>query len=246
MITMECGIVKITDAFDYNIMLQDLAGLKKRYQDLEIINIGKSVLGRYIPAIRLGTGKKQIQYNASFHANEWITSILLLVFMEKCLEAIQQTETLYDTNISQLLREKSLWIVPMVNPDGVDLVQKGIVTDNNPWYRQVLQANKGSTNFRCWKANIRGVDLNYQFPAYWEREYSPGDSTTGPAPFNYPGPFPLSEPEARAISDFTRENNFELVKVFHTQGEKNPLPVKQFEYIWQKTVTSMLAGLVEA
>jgi g-D-glutamyl-meso-diaminopimelate peptidase len=105
----------------------------------------------------------------------------------------------------------------MVNPDGVELVQEGIDPDN-PYYDLVLEANGGSLDFRPWAANIRGVDLNNQFPADWEREAARGE--TGPAPRNYSGPSPLSEPEAQAMADFTREHDFRLVIAWHAQGEE--------------------------
>ncbi|HHV65052.1 MAG TPA: peptidase M14 [Peptococcaceae bacterium] len=214
-----CQIVKVQEGYSHKTMLNDLEKLKSAYPEMEIINIGKSVLGRSIPAIRLGYGRKQIHYNGSFHANEWITTLLLMVFIEKCLEADNLSQPLGGVNIKEALKNISLWIVPMVNPDGVDLVQNGFLADNNPYYRLVLQANKGSTNFRNWKANIRGVDLNDQFPANWKREYKRRE-TKGPAPLNYPGPFPLSEPEAKAMAGFTEEHDFQMVIAFHAQGEE--------------------------
>lgn len=235
-------VVKVHNVYTHKKMLEDLGELKKRYPELEIVNIGKSVMGRSIPAVKIGTGSQQIHYNGSFHANEWITTVLLMTFIEKFLEANRMGEALNGLEISKLYKNNSLWIVPMVNPDGVDLVQNGFTADNNPFYREVLQANKGSTNFSNWKANIRGVDLNDQFPANWEREYSRRD-TNGPSPLNYPGPSPLSEPEAKAMAEFTEEHDFQLVIAFHTQGQeiywgyekmeplKSQLIVKQFQKV---------------
>ena len=66
-----------------------------------------------------------------------------------------------------------------------------------------------------------GVDLNLQFPAGWEQarqiKYSQG--FTSPAPRDFVGYGPLTEPEALAIYNFTLEHNFRLVITFHTQGE---------------------------
>jgi len=211
-------IIQVQDAYGHKKMLEDLGNLKRSYPELEISNIGKSVLGRSIPAVRLGTGSKHIHFNGSFHGNEWITTVLLMVFIENLLHAWHTQGDWDGVYIPDLLKNTSLFIVPMVNPDGVDLVQNGFSADN-PFYREVLQANKGSTNFQNWKANIRGVDLNDQFPAYWEKEYNRRE-TKGPAPLNYPGPSPLSEPEARAMAKFTEENDFHLVVAFHTQGEE--------------------------
>ena len=237
---MKNSIVKVSTAYDHKTMLKDLSNLKSTYPQIEILNIGKSVLGRSIPAVRLGSGKRLIHYNGAFHANEWITSLLLMVFIEMCLEAARSGQTLEGFEISKLLKEKTLWIVPMVNPDGVDLVLNGFTADNNPYYRQVMQANKGSSNFRGWKANIRGVDLNDQFPAYWENENARRE-TSGPAPMNYPGPFPLSEPEARAIADFTRENDFQIVMAFHTQGEEIYWGYRKFEPPQAENMVQQLA-----
>jgi len=184
---------------------------------MEIINIGKSVLGRSIPAVRLGIGPRQIHYNGAFHANEWITTLFLMFFIENYLQSNKENGKIGTYYIPQLFRETSLWLVPMVNPDGVELVQNGLSVDSNPFYRDVLQANGGSTNFRRWKANIRGVDLNDQFPAHWQKEFNRRE-TKGPAPMNYPGSRPLSEPEAQAMANFTREHDFRLVMAFHTQG----------------------------
>ncbi len=72
-----------------------------------------------------------------------------------------------------------------------------------------------------WKANIKGVDLNLQFPAGWEQakqiKFSQG--FVSPAPRDFVGFGPLTEPEALAIYNFTLSHNFRLVIAFHTQGE---------------------------
>ena len=61
-----------------------------------------------------------------------------------------------------------------------------------------------------------------QFPAGWEKakeiKFSQGYTT--PAPKNYVGAAPISEPESRAIYDFTLKNNFQLVIAYHTQGKE--------------------------
>ena len=66
------------------------------------------------------------------------------------------------------------------------------------------------------------MDLNLQFPAGWEQakkiKFSQG--YTMPAPKNYVGTAPISEPESRAIYDFTLKNNFKLVIAYHTQGKE--------------------------
>ncbi|GAB6155908.1 hypothetical protein JCM17380_46600 [Desulfosporosinus burensis] len=144
--------------------------------------------------------------------------MLLMKFLEVYAKAYQGGRYIGHFNIKNLFERTSLWIVPMVNPDGVELVQNGI-QPTDPFYDTVMRINRGSSDFRGWKANLRGVDLNDQFPARWEVEVA-RRAGTDPAPRDYPGPSPLSEPESRAMANFTRSHNFRLVIAFHTQGEE--------------------------
>ena len=66
------------------------------------------------------------------------------------------------------------------------------------------------------------MDLNLQFPAGWENakkiKYSQG--YVSPAPRDFVGPNPLTEPEAVAIYNFTLSHNFRLILTYHTQGKE--------------------------
>lgn len=210
-------IVAPTGPYGFAEMMDDIDRLRARYPFLETRVIGNSVLGRQMMAIRLGRGSRRIHYNGSFHANEWITTPLLMQFIEDYAAAYTSGGTLRGVDVGRLFEETSLWMVPMVNPDGVELVISGI-TPANPYYEEVVLWNNGSLNFSTWKANIRGVDLNDQYPANWEEERR-RRSPAGPGPRDYVGTAPLTEPEAVAIADFTREQDFALVIAFHTQGE---------------------------
>lgn len=66
-----------------------------------------------------------------------------------------------------------------------------------------------------------GTDLNLQFPAGWEqaRQIKFSQGFTSPAPRDFVGFGPLTEPESLAIYNFTLQHNFSLVIAFHTQGE---------------------------
>ena len=77
-------------------------------------------------------------------------------------------------------------------------------------------------NFHIWKLiNITGVDLNLQFPAGWENakqiKYEQG--FISPAPRDFVGESPLSEPESKAVYNFSIKHNFRLVIAYHTQGK---------------------------
>ena len=79
------------------------------------------------------------------------------------------------------------------------------------------------TYFCGWKfLKSTGVDLNLQFPAEWELakkiKYNLG--FTGPAPRDFVGYGPLTEPEALAVYNFTLRYDFKLVIAYHTQGKE--------------------------
>ena len=58
-----------------------MRGLAARYPMLAVGEFGRSVLGRPLWYLTLGSGPKLVFYNAAHHANEWITTPLLLTFL---------------------------------------------------------------------------------------------------------------------------------------------------------------------
>ena len=218
------AIVQTNTNYTYETMRSNIYELNKNYPFIQVQNIGYSVLGRTLPVIRLGQGSKHVFYSASFHANEWITSVVLMNFIEDYCIAYVNNTNLFGYNIRNLFRTTSIYIMPMVNPDGVNLVT-GAYNTNSSIYRsfQSIANNYPRISFpNGWKANFNGVDLNLQFPAGWEQakeiKYSQG--FTSPAPRDFVGYGPLTEPESLAVYNFTLRNNFRLVISYHTQGQE--------------------------
>lgn len=210
--------------YTYKNLQDDIQKLKIIYPFLEIGNIGYTVLGRNIPYIRIGTGIKEIFYNASFHANEWITTPLLMKFIKEYCFQYLQNKNLMEFKARDLYENVSLYIVPMINPDGVDLVTGSLKNVDNS-YKNAQEIAKKFPNIvfpSGWKANIEGVDLNLQFPAGWEQakkiKYAQGFDK--PAPRDYVGDKPLIAPESLAVYNFTLKHNFRLVIAYHTQGKE--------------------------
>ena len=196
----------------------DLIQLTRKYPFLELRSIGKSVMGKPLFALRIGSGPVSMHANAAIHANEWITTSVLLKFVEEYSAALATGGNLRGHSAEALAQRTSFWIVPMVNPDGVELVQES-VTPQHPCFEQLLAWNEGSYEFRRWKANVNGVDLNDQFPAHWDDERE-RRQVNGPGPRDYSGEHALSEPEAQALANFTIENDFRLVVALHAQGQE--------------------------
>ena len=198
-------------------------GLGMRYPFIGTGDIGRSVMGKPIWYIKLGSGENQVLYNAAHHANEWITTPLLLKFAEDLAEASAKGENIFDCSAAKLLDYACITLIPAVNPDGIDLVTGEL--QQGEFYHGAVQIADDWPDLPFpagWKANIRGTDLNLQYPAGWEEakktKYAKG--VRGPAPLDYVGPAPLSAPESRAMYDYTLALSPRLTLSYHTQGEE--------------------------
>jgi len=181
---------------------------------MELKTIGKSVEGREIHALRLGKGKKEVLMDGSLHAREHMTTNVLLEMVDTYSYHYLNNSIFEGYSSRSILNNVSIWFVPMVNPDGVTLVQEGVSRVKNG--DLATKINKGSTNFQAWKANIRGVDLNDNFDSDWERITS---SVTTPSPSGYRGPRVYSEPESQALRDFIDSRNFKGYYSYHSSGQ---------------------------
>ena len=261
--------------------------LAEAYPFIERLSIGKSVMGRDIWMLKIGTGERQVFYNASFHANEWITTPVLLKFAEDYVRAVAQDGVMPVAGIpcggaaqdgvmpqgsagggsaqndtvphgsaqqdresvtwppaSDIYRRTTLYLVPLVNPDGIDLVT-GALSEGEYYDRAArIAADYPDIPFPDgWKANIDGVDLNLQFPAGWklakEIKYSQG--FTKPAPRDYVGSGPLTAPESVAVYELTLRSDFRLILCYHTQGEVIYWKYKDYEPECSRKIAEMFA-----
>ena len=185
--------------------------------------VGITAYDRPIRAMILGTGPRRVLYSAAHHANEWITAPILLKFAEDLLSAVQTGSPIGGMDASELLEKVTFYLVPMVNPDGVDLVT-GAISQNSGQYTAAVQLAQGYPTIPFpdgWKANLLGVDLNLNYPAGWlqARENKFLQGYTSPGPRDYVGAAPLDQRETRALAEYTEDVNPELVLAYHTQGE---------------------------
>ena len=151
--------------FNSNLLYENLNILKQTYPFVQTGSAGKSIMGKDISYVKVGRGPKEVFYSASYHANEWITSIVLLEFLSEYCNAVQNNSTIFGFPARRLFETTSIYVIPLVNPDGVDLVT-GALPKSSPSYKQAEKIAYGFATIPFpdgWKANIRGVDFkNYQ------------------------------------------------------------------------------------
>ena len=192
-------------------LVQVFAAMYPEFMKLE--QIGKSVEGRPIYAIRLGNGKKEVLFDASLHAREHMSTNVVMEMLDTYGFHYLNKTKYAGFNVRSSLDAVSIWFVPMMNPDGVTLVQSGAKAVKNG---SLATRINGSSNFARWKANVRGVDLNDNFDANWNKVKS---STKKPAFQGYGGPRAFSEPESVALRDFVRRHSFKTYISYHSSGQ---------------------------
>ena len=115
-------IVPTNISYSSSILEINLDSLKRLYPFIEITSAGRSVLGTNIPVVKIGNGTKEVFYSASFHANEWICSPLLMKFLADFCYCYVNNLTIFGVNARRLYNSCTIYIMPMVNPDGIGLI----------------------------------------------------------------------------------------------------------------------------
>ena len=215
-------VVPTDISFGSTALSYSVRGLAARYPFLTLSEAGKSVMGKSLYTLQFGRGDTAVLYNASHHANEWITTPLLLHFLEKLCTAYASGDGISGYSAEALFDKVTLTVVPMVNPDGVDLVV-GELTEGSYFEaaRRIAAGYPAIPFPKGWKANVVGTDLNLQYPAEWEkaREIKFAQGYTTPAPRDFVGTAALSAPESSAMYALTKRISPALTLSYHTQGE---------------------------
>lgn len=204
---------------DHGAVNQLLNGLCARYRFFSVVPIGCSVLGRPIRGLTFGNGPQRVLMAAAFHGQEWLTALICLRLCEEIGEALRTGAPLAGWNMYRALRDCKLVLVPLVNPDGVEIAVHGSSTAGD--YAESVRAAGGDIHGH-WQANARGVDINHNFNAGWlklqqaERE----KGIDGPCARQWGGPHPESEPETKALVGLCRRIAFRHVVALHSQGEE--------------------------
>lgn len=216
-------IVKTDVAMTSQLNDQIIRELVQTYPFLRTELLTNTAFGRPVRTLVIGSGPRKVLYSAAHHANEWITTPVILKFIEDFAAAIVAGGKIGGTDARDLAESVTIYTVPMVDPDGVDLVTGAILPGSVEYeIARRLGENYPAIPFPDgWKANLMGVDLNLQYPAGWlrAREIKFSQGYTLPGPRDYVGRAPLNQLESRALAGYTEFLDPALVLAYHTQGK---------------------------
>lgn len=211
--------------YSYEDMEKELKNLAKTYASYtKLGSLGKTFDERDLYCMRIGEAKAShsILIFGSIHAREYLTTELVMMQMKDFLKNLEEEETYAGYTYPELLEDTAIYVLPMVNPDGVTLSQFGLSGIQGEEVREkVLQiqemdgAADQDSYFSGWKSNAEGIDLNRQFYAGWE-EYQ--DNVGHPSADHYKGEEAVCTVEANVLTVLTERLKFDRAIAYHTQG----------------------------
>jgi len=225
---------------NYTEVTNKLIILNNSFPELvEVFSIGKTWENRTIWAVRLTdetvtSAKTEYYIVAAHHAREVITVENALYFIDWII-----FNTIYDSIFDYLLQSTEIYIIPMLNPDGISILhwypeQRKNLAPIDDDLDGSLDDEKERVYFWNTETNSSdieekdidgsgyigedrpgGVDLNRNYGAFW------GDQ--GASPFRrddtYHGSYPFSEPETRALRNFMYNHSFNFAVSLHSGVE---------------------------
>lgn len=206
--------------FDYAALMSEIRRLADEFSFLQFSYLTESTMGRAIPLLTLGEGEKQIYYIGTHHGAERITSAVLIKFVWEFCKLAAAGAVIFGMNLDYIMQTRTLRIIPMLNPDGVEISANGVPHDNL-WYTRLVSMN-GGKDFTHWQANARGVDLNHNYDAGFEeyKKIEPTLGIVGGCATRFSGEAPESEAETGALCNFLRFNPPTALMTLHTQGRE--------------------------
>lgn len=213
-LTVNVTIVDYTTPYTSDVVYRNIEALLASYPELiSTESIGTSVLGKDIPLIKIGTGERKAIVVAGLHSREGISVTFTMRCIEEYAEAYYSKSGKYGSyNVKEMLDKFTLYIVPLMNPDGLDIVN----TELEPVYDGFTLEGFERAKY---KNNANGVNLNRNFPFMWG--YSDDKNViniTNPDTLSYAGESAGSEPETQAIMKVCNENEFEWLLDVHCRG----------------------------
>ena len=217
---------KSTQMYTYEEMEKDLKEIAGEYPQLtELTSLGTTIDGRRIYCLRIGPAdaRKKVLFNASIHAREYITTESLMLQTYEYLDNIRNKVSYKGRSYADMANDTAVYVVPMINPDGVTISQLGMdglrYQSTRAGIYKIYELDRAvelAPYLRSWKSNAEGIDVNRQFDALWEKY---NDRVGHPSSDHYKGTAPATTAEAKAMIELTEKTGFDRTVSYHTQGQ---------------------------
>jgi len=200
----------------YQEMTDLLQSLAVNHTDImSLSSIGTTYQGRTIWMVKLSDNvsveesEPGVLFMGAHHGNEKPSYEVCLFFIEYMVENYDNESM---GELKEVLDSTEIYLIPMVNPDGVEAdTRKNCAPNYGPYGHK-----KEITSY--------GVNLNRNYDDYWFLYYLLPTAfgfafNTMDSSFNYHGPYPFSENETKAVRDFVNAHDISISLSFHTYGE---------------------------
>lgn len=180
--------------YNFDNLSSELKSIQSRFKNIvDLQTIGRTSEGRDIFCIKIGhpsesKNKPALMSLFAEHSGEHETTSLAMGFTKFLINNYEK-----DTRITAILNEKDIYVVPMMNPDGVEYDLSGEVKPFT-WRK----------NRRPITQDAYGVDLNRNWGYMWDAPVpkSLEKQLNNPKDLYYHGDSPFSELETQAVRDF--------------------------------------------
>ncbi|MGC9780999.1 MAG: hypothetical protein HZR80_17275 [Candidatus Heimdallarchaeota archaeon] len=211
-------------------LVSKFSSLETNFPDLiDISDIGTSYQGNNIPLviITIETSekfKKEFFLVAHHHARESITIENALYFIDKLVYDFTND----DEAIQEMLNERTIYVVPSLNIDSLDILylwpemrknyhpidedDDGVEDENE----LITGVDSDDPDETIAEDKPGGVDLNRNYAYQWGYPYGNSDNVTHET---YRGEEPFSEPETLALANFVRQHYFQAAVSLHSGVE---------------------------
>ena len=199
-------IVKPT-VFDYNTNKQLIEDLIKEYPFLKADISGRTVLGRGIFSFSVGSLHNSVIIAGGFNGSDELSPLLLYMFIEDLCKSIKESRDFCGINIRRALSQLGITIIPSVNPDGREINLYGAEGAKS---MKKFVDKMNCDDFSLWQSNSKGVDIRRNFSHNFEvnQKKAREKGINGPYQTNFPGDYPESEAETKALTRLCRVRSF--------------------------------------
>lgn len=200
--------------FNYENLFACAENIGEKFPFADFSVLGETPCKRKIFSLSLGKGEKSILFLGGMRGTDRITPALLLRFFERLCISSKNDLKISAVKTSNILREQKITVIPLVNPDGLQISLFGTGEAKN--YKGIADKALSGKNHSEWAANARGVEpylnFDYLFPVSQTHNYPLWAENCGPSAH--------SEAETQAIADYIELKNIKYAVLLCANGEK--------------------------